>query len=117
MLLAALFVVGGGLALAAQRRTTPPLTGYAERRHAGGGPAPPRIPAPGRARPYARGFFGAMQVSVAAYAVERGTPDAAALLYFAFNCTNLVRGWAYGARRHGGHPDATRPQPVPASRL
>lgn len=47
-------------------------------------------------------FFGATQVSVAAYAVGRGTPDAAALLYFAANCTNVVGGWAYGARRHGG---------------
>jgi MFS family permease len=45
-----------------------------------------------------------MQVSVAAYAVGRGTPNAAALLYFASNCTNLVGGWAYGAWRHGGSP-------------
>ncbi|WP_159073731.1 hypothetical protein [Streptomyces sp. RTd22] len=45
-----------------------------------------------------------MQVSVAAYAVGRGTPDAAALLYFASNCTNLVGGWVYGAWRHGGSP-------------
>jgi MFS family permease len=43
-------------------------------------------------------------VSVAAYAVGRGTPDSAALLYFASNCTNLVGGWAYGAWRHGGSP-------------
>ncbi|MER6015336.1 MFS transporter [Streptomyces bluensis] len=104
VLLAAALVVGGGLALAAQRRTMPPLTGRAERRHAG------------RAllrsvflRQVALGlvlgvFFGAMQVSVTAYAVGRGTPDAAALLYFAFNCTNLVGGWAYGAWRHGGSP-------------
>ncbi|MFE1852060.1 hypothetical protein [Streptomyces sp. NPDC059489] len=45
-----------------------------------------------------------MQVSVAAYAVGRGTPDAAAPLYFASNCTNLVGGWAYGAWRHDGSP-------------
>lgn len=49
-------------------------------------------------------FFGAMQVSVAAYAVGRGTPDAAAPLYFASNCTNLVGGWAYGGWRHSGSP-------------
>lgn len=49
-------------------------------------------------------FFGAMQVSVTAYAVGRGAPDTAALLYFAANCTNLVGGWAYGAWRHGGSP-------------
>ncbi|MEW1722914.1 MFS transporter [Streptomyces sp. NPDC093109] len=102
VLLAAALVVVGGLALAAQRRTMPPLTGRAERRHAG------------RAllrsvflRQVALGlalgvFFGAMQVSVAAYAVGRGTPDVAALLYAASNCTNLVGGWVYGAWSHGG---------------
>ncbi|WP_405918252.1 MFS transporter [Streptomyces sp. NBC_00728] len=104
VLLAAVFVVGGGLALAAQRRTMPPFTDRAESRRAG------------RAlfhsaflRQVALGlglgvFFGAMQVSVAAYAVGRGTPDAAALLYFASNCTNLAGGWVYGAWRDGGSP-------------
>ncbi|MCT9077939.1 MFS transporter [Streptomyces fulvoviolaceus] len=97
VLLAAALVVGGGLALAAQRRTMPPLTGHAERRHAGRA-----LLRSAFLRQVALGltlgvFFGAMQVSVAAYAVGRGTPDAAALLYFASNCTNLVGGWAYGA--------------------
>lgn len=104
VLLAAVFVVGGGLALAAQRRTMPPLTGRAERRHAGRA-----LLRSAFLRQVALGltlgaFFGAMQVSVTAYAVERGTPDAAALLYFAANCTNLVGGWAYGAWRHGDSP-------------
>jgi MFS family permease len=104
VLLAAALVIGGGLVLAAQRRTTPPLTGRAERRHA--------------ARALLRFafllqaalglalgvFFGAMQVSVTAYAVGHGTPGAAAPLYFASNCTNLVGGSAYGAWRHGGSP-------------
>ncbi|MFC8665329.1 MFS transporter [Streptomyces sp. NPDC057199] len=104
VLLAAALVVGGGLALAAQRRTMPPLTGRAERRHAGRALLRSTF-----LRQVALGlalgvFFGAMQVSVAAYAVGRGTPDAAALLYFAANCTNLVGGWAYGAWFHGGSP-------------
>lgn len=102
VLLAAALVVGGGLALAAQRRTTPPLTGRAERRHAGRAllrSAFLRQAALGLALGV---FFGAMQVSVTAYAVGRGTPDAAAPLYFASNCTNLVGGWAYGAWRHSG---------------
>ncbi|MFK4264586.1 MFS transporter [Streptomyces milbemycinicus] len=104
VLLAATLVVGGGLALAAQRRTMPVLTGRAERRHAGRA-----LLRSAFLRQVALGlalgvFFGAMQVSVAAYAVGRGTPDAAALLYFASNCTNLVGGWAYGAWRHGGSP-------------
>ncbi|MET7712623.1 MFS transporter [Streptomyces sp. NPDC005407] len=104
VLLAAALVVGGGLALAVQRRTMPPLTDHAERRHAGRA-----LLRSAFLRQVALGlvlgvFFGAMQVSVAAYAVGRGTPDAAALLYFAFNCTNLVGGWAYGAWRHGDSP-------------
>jgi hypothetical protein len=104
VLLAAALVVGGGLALAAQRRTMPPLSGRAERRHAGRA-----LLRSAFLRQVALGlalgvFFGAMQVSVAAYAVGRGTPDAAALLYFASNCTNLVGGWAYGAWGPGGSP-------------
>ncbi|MFD3374865.1 MFS transporter [Streptomyces sp. NPDC058697] len=104
VLLAAALVVGGGLALAAQRRTMPPLTGRAERRHAGRA-----LLRSAFLRQVALGlalgvFFGAMQVSVAAYAVGRGTPDSAALLYLAANCTNLVGGWAYGAWCHGGSP-------------
>ncbi|MFJ2559264.1 MULTISPECIES: MFS transporter [unclassified Streptomyces] len=104
VLLAASLVVGGGLALAAQRRTMPPLTGPAERRHAARA-----LLRSAFLRQVALGltlgvFFGAMHVSVAAYAVERGTPDAVALLYVASNCTNLVGGWAYGVWRHGGSP-------------
>ncbi|WP_328491722.1 MFS transporter [Streptomyces sp. NBC_00414] len=104
VLLAAALVVGGGLALAIQRRTVPPLTGHAERLHAGRAllrSAFLRQAALGLALGV---FFGATQVSVAAYAVGRGTPDMAALLYIASNCTNLVGGWAYGAWRHGGSP-------------
>ncbi|WP_326795529.1 MFS transporter [Streptomyces sp. NBC_01808] len=103
VLAAAAFVIGGGLALAAQRRTMPPLNGRAEHRHGRGllRSAFLRQAALGLALGV---FFGAIQVSVAAYAVGRGTPDAAALLYFASNCTNLVGGWAYGAWRHGGSP-------------
>ncbi|WP_371664648.1 MFS transporter [Streptomyces sp. NBC_00280] len=102
VLLAAALVVGGGLALAAQRRTTPPLTGPAERRHAGRALLRSAFLRQVALSLALGVFFGAMQVSVTAYAVGRGTPDAAALLYFAANCTNLVGGWAYGAWRHGG---------------
>lgn len=104
VLLAAALVVGGGLALAAQRRTVPPLIGRAERRNAGRA-----LLRAAFLRQVALGltlgvFFGATQVSISAYAVGRGTPDTAALLYFASNCTSLVGGWAYGAGRHGGSP-------------
>ncbi|MEU1012297.1 hypothetical protein [Streptomyces sp. NPDC005890] len=102
VLLAAALVVGGGLALAAQRRTMPPLTGHAELRHAGRallGSAFMTQVALGLALGV---FFGAMQVSVAAHAVGRGTPDAAAPLHLASNCTSLVGGWTYGTWHHGG---------------
>ncbi|NEB77824.1 MFS transporter, partial [Streptomyces sp. SID14478] len=49
-------------------------------------------------------FFGAQQVSVAAYATGRGTPDLAPVLYAVSNCTTLVGGWAYGARRRKMSP-------------
>lgn len=101
-LLAAALVVGGGLALAAQRATAPPVVGRAERRGAGRSllrPAFVRLVALNAALGV---FFGAMQVSVTAYAVGRGTPDVAPLLYAVSNCTNLVGGWVYGARSWGG---------------
>lgn len=104
VLLAAALVVGGGLALAAQRRTTPPVTGRTEHRHAGRAllhSAFLRQVALGLALGV---FFGAMQVSITAYAVDRGTPDAAAPLYAASNCTNLLASWAYGVGRHRGSP-------------
>ncbi|MFE3164167.1 MFS transporter [Streptomyces sp. NPDC059224] len=103
-LLAAVLVVGGGFALSANRRTMPPLTGRAEGRR-----AQRALFRPAFLRQVALGlalgvFFGAMQVSVTAYAVGRGTPGAAAPLYFASNCTSLIGGWAYGAWRHSGSP-------------
>ncbi|MEU3547489.1 MFS transporter [Streptomyces longwoodensis] len=104
VLLAAALVVGGGLGLAGRRRTAPPVTDRAARRHAGRallGSAFLRQAGLGLALGV---FFGATQVSVTAYAVGRGTPDAAAPLYLASNCTSLLAGWAYGAGRHGGSP-------------
>ncbi|MEU6392015.1 MFS transporter [Streptomyces sp. NPDC046939] len=101
-LLAAVLVVGGGLALAAQRRTAPPVAGHAERRGAGRSllrPAFVRLVALNAGLGV---FFGAMQVSVTAYAVGRGTPDVAPVLYAVSNCTNVIGGWVYGARSWGG---------------
>ncbi|MEU5252670.1 MFS transporter [Streptomyces longwoodensis] len=110
VLLAASLVIGGGLGLAGRRRTAPPVTAppvtaRAARSRAGRdallGPAFLRQAGLGLALGV---FFGATQVSVTAYAVGRGTPDAAAPLYLASNCTSLLAGWAYGAGRHGGSP-------------
>jgi hypothetical protein len=109
--LAAVLVVAGGLGFAAQRRTAPPiatpaasltvpLTGDAAR--------PPRA-----ARSLLRpgfavlvgvnlaigGFFGAMQISVTAFAVEGGVAGEAAVLFTLSSCASLLAGWLYG-RRH-----------------
>ncbi|AQZ61413.1 ABC transporter, permease protein [[Actinomadura] parvosata subsp. kistnae] len=113
--LAAGLVVGGGLALAAQRRTAPPpaVTGPRTARSKASAAVGPRA---GRSlvRPgfvvlaglnLAIGvFFGAMQVSVAAFAVEHGVPGAAAPLYAASSCGGLLTGWLYGLRRWRAAP-------------
>jgi hypothetical protein len=45
------------------------------------------------------GFFGAMQISVTAFAVEHGTAATAAALFTASSCASLLAGWLYGLRR------------------
>lgn len=44
-------------------------------------------------------FFGGMQVSVTAFAVEHGEPDSAAVIFAVSNCSGLLAGWLYGMRR------------------
>jgi predicted MFS family arabinose efflux permease len=100
--IAAALIVGGGAALAAQRRTAPR-------------PARPRTSnqdRPGRAllQPafvllallnLAIGlYFGTMSVSVSAYATGHGVPGVAAPIIAAAGLAALVSGWAYGLRRH-----------------
>ena len=113
--LAAALVVAGGLCFAAQRRTAPPVSG-AGAAPAVGALAPPASGAAGR-RPASRsllrpgfavlvgvnlaigGFFGAMQISVTAFAVEHGAAGTAAALFTASSCASLVAGWLYGLRQ------------------
>lgn len=98
--LAAALVVGGGLALAAQRRTAPPpASEAAERRQAGRSLLRPGFAVLTGVNLAIGVFFGAMQVSVAAFAVEHGIPAAAAPLYAASSCGGLLSGWLYGVRR------------------
>jgi len=80
--LAAALIVGGGLALAAQHRTAPPPTVPGGRQHT------TRRSLLGRAFVVLVGvnlgigaYFGAIQVSVTAFAVESGAPGSAAPLY------------------------------------
>lgn len=44
-------------------------------------------------------FFGAMQVSVTAFAVEYGAPGAAGPIFAVSSCSGLLAGWVYGMRR------------------
>jgi len=44
-------------------------------------------------------FFGAMQISVTAFAVEHGAAGAAGALFVVSSCASLLAGWLYGLRR------------------
>jgi len=98
--LAAALIVGGGLALAAQHRTAPPPTDPGGH-HRGAG-----HPMLGRTFVVLVGvnlgigaYFGAIQVSVTAFAVETGAPGSAAPLYAVSSFAGLIAGWLYGLRR------------------
>jgi predicted MFS family arabinose efflux permease len=99
--IAAGLILGGGAALAAQRRTAP-------------------RPARERAGPARTGrtllrpaflllallnlaiglFFGTMGVSVSSFATGHGVPGAAAAITAAAGLSGLLSGWVYGLRRH-----------------
>lgn len=99
--IAAGLILGGGVALAAQRRTAP-------------------RPARERAGPARTGrtllrpaflllallnlaiglFFGTMGVSVSSFATGHGVPGAAAAITAAAGLSRLLSGWVYGLRRH-----------------
>ncbi|MBO1336857.1 MFS transporter [Streptomyces sp. VRA16 Mangrove soil] len=103
-LLAAALVVCGGLALAAQRRTAPPVEGRAARKGAGRALFSPAFARLVAITLVLGVYFGAQQVSIGAYAVRRGTPALAPVLYAVSNCTSLVGGWLYGLRRWRSAP-------------
>ncbi|MEV0095228.1 MFS transporter [Streptomyces sp. NPDC050738] len=98
--LAATLVVAGGLAFAAQRGTAPP-------------PAPASTPHTRAARSLLRpGFavlvalnlaigvyFGALQLSVTAFAVEHHAAASATPVFAVSSCSGLLAGWLYGLRR------------------
>jgi Major Facilitator Superfamily len=99
--LAGALVVAGGLCFAAQRRTEPPVAASATTvRHR----AARSLVRPGFAVLVSMNlaigvFFGAMQISVTAFAVEHGVAGAAAVLFLVSGCTSLLAGWLYGLRR------------------
>jgi MFS family permease len=115
--IAAGLILGGGAALAAQRRTAPRPARTAPR-PASTGPRPAST-GPASTEPATEGrtlrqpafillallnlaiglYFGTMQVSVSAFAVGHGMPGAAALIIAAASLTGLLAGWVYGLRR------------------
>jgi hypothetical protein len=113
--LAAALVVGGGLCFAAQRRTAPPIAppaspptassgapsirGAAGRRRAGRSLLRPGFAVLVGVNLAIGGFFGAMQISVTAFAVALGAAGAAAALFTLSSCASLLAGWLYGRHR------------------
>jgi len=97
--LAAIFVVAGGLCFAAQRRTAPPPSSSAGRFRTGSSLLRPGFAVLAGVSLAIGGFFGAMQISVTAFAVEHGAADMAAALFTVSSCASLLAGWLYGRRR------------------
>jgi hypothetical protein len=97
--LAATLVVAGGLGFAAQRRTAPPVSGLAARPRGGRSLLRPRFVVLTGVTLAIGGFFGSMQISVTAFAVEHGTAGTAPVLFTVSSCAALLAGWLYGLRR------------------
>ena len=97
--LAATLVVAGGLCFAAQRRTAPPASGAAERHRTGRSLLRPGFAVLVGVNLVIGVFFGAMQISVTAFAVEHKAAATAAVLFTVSSCAALLAGWLYGLRR------------------
>jgi hypothetical protein len=98
-LLAATLVVGGGLCFAAQRGTAPPAAGAAERHRTGRSLLRPGFAVLVGVNLAIGAFFGAMQISVTAFAVDQGAAGTAAALFTVSGCASLLAGWLYGLRQ------------------
>ena len=98
--LAGASVVTGGLCFAAQRRTaSPPASGAATHHRAGRSLLRPGFAVLVGVNLAIGVFFGAMQISVTAFAVEHSAAAAAAALFTVSGCAGLLAGWLYGLRR------------------
>ena len=97
--MAATLVVAGGLCFAAQRATAPPASGAAVRHRTGRSLLRPGFVVLVGVNLAIGAFFGAMQISVTAFAVTRGAAGMAAALFTVSSCASLLAGWLYGLRR------------------
>ncbi|MFD6446891.1 MFS transporter [Promicromonospora sp. NPDC060204] len=99
-LTAAALILGGGTALALQRRTAPPPHAALERaRGTRAGLLAPTFLVLALLNLAIGLYFGTMGVAVTAFAVGHGTPGAAAPLIAAGSVAGLLSGWLYGRRR------------------
>jgi len=123
-MLAGTLVVTGGLCFAAQRRSAPPVPAARPAAVCGSPPVcgPPPVPVAAGYQRAGRSllrpgfavlvgvnlaigvFFGAMQISVTAFAIEHGVAAAAAPLFAVSGCASLLAGWLYGLRRWRAAP-------------
>jgi len=97
--LAAVFVVAGGMCFAAQRRTAPQTSCAAGQRRTGRGLLRPGFAVLAGVNLAIGGFFGGMQISVTAFALEHGSAGIAAVLFTVSSCASLLAGWLYGLRQ------------------
>lgn len=103
--LATASTVGGGLLLAARRGSAPPHTADGAVRARAGRTLLSRGLVVLIGLNLGIGvWFGALQVSVTAFAVEHGTPGAAAPLFAVSSGAGLLAGWLYGLRRWRAAP-------------
>jgi len=99
--IAAGLIIGGGAALAAQRRTAPrPVRERAERARGGRTLLRPAFILLALLNLAIGLYFGTMQVSVSSFATGHGVPGAAAPIIAAASLSGLLSGWAYGRRQH-----------------
>ncbi len=97
--LAAVLVVAGGMCFAAQRRTAPGASITAGRHRTGRCLLRPGFAVLAGVNLAIGGFFGAMQISVTAFALEHGAAGLAAVLFTVSSCASLLAGWLYGLRQ------------------
>jgi len=96
--LAAVLVVAGGMFFAAQRRTAPQTSCAAGQHRTGRGLLRPGFAVLVGVNLAIGGFFGGMQISVTAFALEHGSAVIAAVLFTISSCASLLAGWLYGLR-------------------
>ena len=97
--LAAVLVVAGGMCFAAQRRTAPQTSCAAGQHRTGRGLLRPGFAVLVGVNLAIGGFFGGMQISVTAFALEHGSAVIAAVLFTVSSCASLLAGWLYGLRQ------------------